>query len=336
MRDAPVESTSPITSTPITVCPLCGAEGDKLHSALQDVLFGVPGSWTLRQCENPDCGLLWLDPMPDNSSIGRLYKSYYTHGSQRPADTNAGKTFQKASTRAWQSLLFRMLGGRAARKRLNNVYLKRRGHGRLLDVGCGDGRRLARFRDGGWQVEGQEVDTKAATVARTRFGVHVHVGELTELDLPAGNYDAIILNHVIEHAFDPEALLKECHRLLVDGGRLVVVTPNSAAMGHREFSAFWRGLEPPRHLRIFNRRTLSTLACRVGFETVETWTTAAKAETFAHGSLMIAQRYSTTPPSTSVRPGTLSSSAFAFQIRAWIYSWFNRDSGEEAVLMARK
>jgi hypothetical protein len=35
-------------------------------------------------------------------------------------------------------------------------------------------------------------------------------------------------------------------------GILVVTTPNTASWGHRHFGRDWRGLEPPRHLHLFN------------------------------------------------------------------------------------
>ena len=333
MPEPPVDCVAPIATTPVTTCPLCGSAGEVAYRNLRDVLFGVPGAWTLRECGNPSCGLLWLDPMPQPAEVGRLYAHYYTHvvpesDTDGPATSGASRGLQRAG--------FRLLWGRHARKRLNDFYLRRKGGGRLLEVGCGDGRRLARFRAGGWTVEGQEVDAKAAQVAKDRFGLDVHLGELADLNLPADRYDAVALNHVIEHVHEPAELLGECRRLLAPGGRLIVITPNSAALGRRTFGPYWRGLEPPRHLHIFNRQALAALAARAGFVRYQTWTTAAKAETFAQGSLMIARQTSGGSHATAVRMRPLGSSAFTFQMRAWLRSWFDRGSGEEVVLSAYK
>jgi len=46
---------------------------------VNDRLFDVPGQWNVRQCTNPDCGLLWLDPRPVEDDIGKLYRNYFTH-----------------------------------------------------------------------------------------------------------------------------------------------------------------------------------------------------------------------------------------------------------------
>ena len=55
-------------------CPLCGVPGHLLHDALTDELFGVSGAWRMRKCDQPDCGLLWLDPMPQPSEVGKAYE----------------------------------------------------------------------------------------------------------------------------------------------------------------------------------------------------------------------------------------------------------------------
>src|SRR5262245_57510060 len=60
-------------------CVACNSGGKILHSGLKDTLFGVDGSWNFRCCANPDCGLVWMDPMPLPNELPKAYKSYYTH-----------------------------------------------------------------------------------------------------------------------------------------------------------------------------------------------------------------------------------------------------------------
>jgi len=81
------------------------------------------------------------------------------------------------------------------------------------------------------------------------------------------------MNHVIEHVHDPLGSLAEIHRVLREGGTLVVTTPNADSWGHRHFGPDWRGLEPPRHLQIFNGNNLVALAQRTGFAQVAFSTT---------------------------------------------------------------
>src|SRR5690348_6884927 len=60
-------------------CYLCKASGKLLYEGLTDRLFDAPGSWSLKLCPNPSCGLIWLDPMPIESDIAKAYERYYTH-----------------------------------------------------------------------------------------------------------------------------------------------------------------------------------------------------------------------------------------------------------------
>src|SRR5260221_6351479 len=68
-----------IHSTPRPTCRLCGNHGAIIYSNLQDQIFGATGSWNLKKCLGPDCGLIWLDPMPLPAEIAKAYASYYTH-----------------------------------------------------------------------------------------------------------------------------------------------------------------------------------------------------------------------------------------------------------------
>ncbi len=44
-----------------------------------------------------------------------------------------------------------------------------------------------------------------------------------------------------------------------------ICTPNLAGPGYQQFGRHWRGLEPPRHLVIFNRNALMKCAASLGF-----------------------------------------------------------------------
>ena len=60
-------------------CPVCGGiEREELEAALIDDTFQTAqGEWTLWKCDA--CHGAYLDPRPDEASIGRAYESYYTH-----------------------------------------------------------------------------------------------------------------------------------------------------------------------------------------------------------------------------------------------------------------
>jgi SAM-dependent methyltransferase len=259
-------------------CILCNGPGRFVHIGEQDRLFGAPGLWNFKACRNRECGLIWLDPMPVPEHIPRAYANYYTHApSGRPREVGlirkAFQTIEESYLRrkygyshekAWTAA--RIVGPlvHAYFSEDCRTFLSHVPHGALLELGCGAGEYLLSMRRLGWNVEGVETDPAAVIVARER-GLNVQVGGVEEQNYSSNRFDAIALNHVIEHLIDPMGTLKECARILKPGGHILIFTPNSESMSHRLFGGHWRGLEPPRHLHIFSARSLETLLTLSGF-----------------------------------------------------------------------
>jgi SAM-dependent methyltransferase len=238
-------------------CANCGGAGDLLYTGLSDTLFGAPGLWSLRRCR---CGLAWLDPQPLPDQIGRFYQSYWTHAA---ADDVPAAAPPRGLRRLAKAVLAVLVFWRRAAFENQLNHLHRLPPGRVLDVGCGDGRFLSAAAAAGWEAVGVDFDARAS--ARSRPGVQVHLGDLFDCAFPAAAFDAVVLDNVIEHLPDPGAVFAECARLLRPGGRLVMITPNLDALGHAALGRDWRGLEPPRHLFLFTARTLRRFARRAGF-----------------------------------------------------------------------
>jgi len=324
MRDAPCNN-----------CHICGSAGTLLHEGVTDRLFGVPGRWNFRQCNNVACGLVWLDPKPLESDLHEAYARYHTHGGDG-SEMEAAKLsriparLKEAIRQIWLGALFL----RSSRRAIDSMFLENMTPGRVLDVGCGAGHMMARLKNMGWHVEGQEVDPVAAEQARRMSGITVHVGNLAQLALPADSYDAIVMNHVIEHVHEPLMLLQQCRRLLKPAGVLAATTPNPRSFGHAKFQEAWRGLEVPRHLHLFPPAALARSAAAAGFTEWRAWTTAARA-----GGILAASLDAKRSRASDVRSWTkllrLPSTAW-YQVSARLAYVWDRDSGEEAILQARK
>lgn len=260
-------------------CSVCGRPGRNLYSGLRDGLFEAPGRWGVREC--PVCGLLELQPKPLDAERAAHYKTYFTHGkpaAAAAAEAVTGRLAGAVLARAWSyasldpggpasaagGLLARVPSiRRAAGRRV--LWLEARPGGRLLDVGCGNGAFLRRMRALGWDVRGLDADPAAVRAARGSGGFDVACGTLADADLPPAAFAAITLHHVIEHLPRPDEDLGRCAGALAPGGRIVVVTPNGAALGRRVFGPAWRGLEIPRHLQVFTPRSLRLLLEAAGF-----------------------------------------------------------------------
>lgn len=284
-------SDSIIRTTTHANCALCTRAGKLLYANLKDELFGTVGSWCLFQCSDPRCGLVWMNPMPLAEDLSKAYDAYYTHERERARGTQnyAKRAYRKIkraylASRYGYSMPSGVPGGLGwllylAPTRRSGVdsevrYLRARPGGRLLDVGCGSGSWLDEMRNLGWEVRGIDFDAEAVSTA-VRRGLDVDHGSLEARFYPAESFEAITLNHVLEHLPDPRSTLIECRRILHADGRLVLITPNSASVGHAVFRERWRGLEPPRHLHLFCPSSIRTLLKAAGFRRFEVRTVAS-------------------------------------------------------------
>lgn len=262
-------------------CFVCGSGGEVVYERLDDALYGADGRWSFRRCSNRDCGLLWLDPQPLEEDIGKAYTSYFTHegtparasilkhiyGEVRESYLRTWLGYKKAgsaTSQTWLALLANLHPGGADVFGASVMFLPSpRPGASLLDVGCGGGEFMVKMREHGWAVTGIETDPIAVERAQTR-SLEVHQGDVAGAALADSSFDAITMSHVIEHVHDPCDLLARCRRLLKPAGTLVILTPNSASWGHRHFGADWLGLDPPRHIHVFNAHNMRQLLVSAG------------------------------------------------------------------------
>jgi 2-polyprenyl-3-methyl-5-hydroxy-6-metoxy-1,4-benzoquinol methylase len=325
----------------VAACPFCSAPGALVQDGLRDELFAAPGTWELRRCEDGSCGLVWLTPVPLPSELHKVYRTYYTHESERPTDSFARSAFGAVV----DSYLGRRYGAHTKRNRLlgrllylhpgrradadyRAMFIPVRPGGRLLDVGCGAGQVLSGLEELGWRAQGLDVDPLAVEEAR-RSGLHAEVGTLEDQSFPDATFDAVISSHVVEHVGDPRALLREMHRVLAPSGTCVIVTPNFDSWGRRRYGRHWRGLEPPRHLSVFHSALLEKMARDAGFERVQVRSTIRGAHEYFSGSIALGRSIGT--PTAPIRWWSR-----GLQLVEWLVLKVRPDRGEELVLIARK
>ncbi|CAN5916119.1 hypothetical protein BH23PLA1_BH23PLA1_15730 [soil metagenome] len=110
-----------------------------------------------------------------------------------------------------------------------HLGLRNGGRCRLLDLGCGKGRFSARLREQGAEVVG--LDLSAAMLAEGRGGPRVR-GSARRLPFPDRTFDGVFAVEVLQHVAPGGlgAVLDEACRVLVPGGRLVIVDRNALAI----------------------------------------------------------------------------------------------------------
>ena len=95
----------------------------------------------------------------------------------------------------------------------------------LLEIGCGRGDILKRFKSLGLTVEGVDIDSEAITL---NPGIPVkmcHI-ENESLPYPDNSFDVIYSKSLIEHLYYPEKYMAEAYRVLKPNGLLLTLVPD--------------------------------------------------------------------------------------------------------------
>lgn len=238
-----------------TSCALCSGPTKSAVGGLFDTRFGIAGSYEVRRCRQ--CGLEQLSPLPTQAELKDLYERFYNFSGER------GTAYTKLREWFFSSPLYRLWICLDE----DISFHRRQGSGRLLDIGCNEGRTLKNYARNGFTAEGTELNETAAAVAR-RAGFRVFTGALEDFT-PEFPYDVAVLSNVLEHALDPKAMLASVRRLLKPGGQVWISCPNSRSWLRRVFGRWWINWHVPFHITHFSAEALADLLKQSGFQPVQ-------------------------------------------------------------------
>ncbi|MEV0900447.1 class I SAM-dependent methyltransferase [Actinoplanes sp. NPDC049802] len=107
------------------------------------------------------------------------------------------------------------------------VWLAGRAVGRVLDVGVGTGRNLSLYPDG-VTVTGIDLSPAMLELARRHAAdlgrtVDLREGDAERLEFPGGSFDTVVCALSLCTVPDPAAAIAEAWRVLVPGGRLLLL-----------------------------------------------------------------------------------------------------------------
>lgn len=203
-------------------------------------------------CER--CGLIFMNPRVSATALEQLYE-FDSKANDAWVDVLLSDAEEKFQTYDFGSLLDE-LGDR---------------QGRLLDVGCSIGRLLNLARARGYDVLGLELGARAARHAREQYGLPVIEKTLEESQLESASFDVVTMIEVLEHLPDPRSALTEIHRILKEGGLLLIGVPNAWSLGVLVLGEAARTFNR-NHLAYYNERTLTQLLTQKGFRLVKAMT----------------------------------------------------------------
>lgn len=256
----------------LAVCPVCQRTNFSTIGKVSDHSLTTQESFLLNSCHH--CGLQFINPRPFEDEMAQYYPTAYY---KLTPFNDKLSTVKKIALSSWfgyplkngsspfHIALFKLLQPFLKNKtgRQIPVFIE---NGFLLEIGCGRGEYLAKMRDLGWNVRGVDVNQEAIDFAKNHYQLDVCLAGADNLPYDDSFFDVVFLKHVLEHLHEPIAAMREIRRVLKPNGQILITTPNTSSLGNRLFGRQWMHYDPPRHLMIYNKKSLAHLFNVIGVE----------------------------------------------------------------------
>jgi len=151
--------------------------------------------------------------------------------------------------------------------------------GKLLDIGCGNGKILLLAKKDGWDVKGIELSESYANEITKRYDIPVDVTNFLEYDNDeCSKNNLVILRHVLEHLPDSLLAMRKINKLLLNNSYALLEFPNIESTEFKlkrlinKFGTKKKYSEKykPGHCNEFCKYSFEFLLRKTGFELV-TW-----------------------------------------------------------------
>lgn len=99
--------------------------------------------------------------------------------------------------------------------------------GKILDVGCGNGNLFKMLPDGKYELYGVDFSENMIIEAKKNceFKASFTVADAERLPFDDDTFDMIVCNASFHHYIHPDTVLEEMHRVLKDGGNVLIGDP---------------------------------------------------------------------------------------------------------------
>jgi len=132
----------------------------------------------------------------------------------------------------------------------------------VLDIGCGDGVLMKYLIEEGYSAMGIDTDINSVAHCREKKLTVFPKDAISFLQEKKSSFGGIICSHLIEHIPLDQILplIKGCYEALIEGGVLLVITPNINNLGGS--ANFWND---PSDIRPFTNDSLRKLFAKTEF-----------------------------------------------------------------------
>jgi SAM-dependent methyltransferase len=213
-----------------------------------------------------DCGCLQIDQLPEN--LAAYYPADYYSKKARRVKTSDRLLRYFRQKRLQHHLGAPTIIGAGLCLLMGTPRLPAwtrlaplKGSDRILDVGCGTGRRILGLRKKGF-LDLTGIDPYIERSIFYSNGVRVYKYRLEEMD---GPFDFIMLHHSLEHIRDQQTAMAHVFRLLKDEGAVLIRMPLVSSYAWRHYRENWVQLDAPRHAVLHSTDSFRHLVTTSGF-----------------------------------------------------------------------
>jgi SAM-dependent methyltransferase len=236
---------------PMLTCPICRAGVEA--GSFKEVYVSPYNNQEYKRYECPNCDVHWWEPL---KIIPEFYES---------------EVFE-------DYVAFHEGVGTRLRENLKAFFkhFPSNVRGKLLDVGCGDGRFLRYAKEQGFEVWGIDFDKKSVENVKRNLGIDtVFAMSLEEFYEYAKEknlkFDVITFFEVLEHQDKPREFLEMVKGLLKEGGYIAGSVPNRERLVVEIDWKYFHGDYPPHHFLRFSKYSLEKALNFAGFKNIEVY-----------------------------------------------------------------
>jgi SAM-dependent methyltransferase len=245
-------------------CPLCTSTSFVLWTKAKDLLHQLSDKeFAYSKCAT--CRVVFQSERPYSKDIASFYPVDYSPYQPLGQDHFPAPIPEvlKNPVGFWDKILNVFLSSRKDKTGaiIESYYKPPSADSVFLDFGCGSADHLNRAKRLGWSKT-IGMDFVPQAIAELPLGGHKAVlydSELAWENIADASVDLIRMNHVVEHLYEPKVVLKALMAKLKKGGVLHIATPNPSGHAAQKFRKFWRGLDCPRHIMLYNPLVLAKI-----------------------------------------------------------------------------
>ncbi|MES2849577.1 MAG: class I SAM-dependent methyltransferase [Bacteroidota bacterium] len=308
-------------------CNICGSDTTQIE--VQEQMLGLKEKFMYSQCIN--CGHAHIDNIP--ADMAKYYNSreYYSFSNKNSfTENNVGNGGIKTSLKK----LFQAIG--AKKNLLYSAALKAfltirnvKKEMTILDYGCGAGQFVKELVEMGFtNARGYD------PFLPENISLNGELYLSGDLSLFKNTYwDLVTLNHVFEHVYDPVQTLKDIHKIMPVGGKLLLRFPVIDSFAFEKYKENWVQFDAPRHINLFTRKSLRMAVSQAGGYQVENLYDDSFHFQFT-GSELYLQKLSLKPVDNSFKKRLLSPDAYRYHFLAKKLNKQNK--GDQVVVILEK